>query len=175
MAFFTALWAGWATSSSGGWFIALAIAFWLAAGLFAANGIHLLAVLRRFPAAVGDDAAEGRLIGRRFGMLFGAEGLVIGIACGVLGGLGLYRFFAPVIMLVVGLHFIPLAWVFHRRIDIWLGAFTAVVAVAGIITIAVHPDDYLPVWATTGFVAAAVTTTYGALMSVQKRRMLARR
>lgn len=173
MAFFTAVWTAWAYSSSGGWFLTLAVAFWLVAVALAVNSVLMFRALRRFPTTVGADAdEEGRVIGRRFGIVFAAEGIAIGIVCGVLGPLGLYQYIAPAISLVVGAHFIPLAWVFQRRADVWLGSFTAAVGVAGVITVAMNPDGYLMVWTIVGFTTAAVTITYGVLMSVAKQGML---
>lgn len=172
MALFTAMWSGWAYSASGGWFVLLAAGFWIAAGLMAANSVHLFRSLRLFAPPVEVESEEGRPAGRRFRMVFVAEGVSIGVVCGVLGAAGRSEYFAPAIALIVGLHFIPLAWVFHRRLDIWLGSFAVLVGAVGIFAITARPDSYLPVWAVVGFLMASTTTAYGALMSAAKQNLL---
>jgi hypothetical protein len=52
-----------------------------------------------------EDARRGRLVG----IASGGEGLAIFLAMNVLGNLGLIDYGAPVIAIIVGLHFVPLA------------------------------------------------------------------
>lgn len=164
MATFTAMWGSWAYASAGGWFIVLGAIFWATAAFLLGNAIHLFASLRRFPHATGVESEEGRKVGMRFGILFAAEGVVIGVVCGILAATDNVEFFAPAIALIVGLHFIPLAWVFQRRIDLWLGSFTALLGIAGCFAIAANRGSYLTVWAIVGFATAAVTASYGVVM-----------
>ncbi len=75
------------------------------------TGLIVIAALRlrgrhRFEqASPEEEARRGRLVG----IASGGEGLAIFVAMIVLGNLGLSDYAAPVIAIIVGLHFVPLA------------------------------------------------------------------
>jgi hypothetical protein len=164
MAFFTL---GWAGNTFAGWPPAAAGVVWglalLGAVVFVLYGIRLIRARRRMPEPVlsAEGQQKGRTIGRNFGLIFGAEFLVIFIATAILGLTGLGDYNVPVIALIVGLHFYPLGWLFGRRIDAYIATWVVAVGVAGIVVLAatdVRPES---VWSAVGLGAALGTAAYG--------------
>ena len=136
-----------------------------AAGCFVAQAVRLLAARHRFPADLSaQDQARRRRTGQAFGLVFGAEGAAIGAAAAVLGSTGHDAFVVPVIALVVGLHFYPMARIFERRIDTYLATWTCLVALAGILATATAALPAPRVQALVGVGTALATTAYGAYM-----------
>src|SRR5882757_9706245 len=79
MAGFTMIWAGIAFSGLRGTTLAwVLIVFPLLAIFFIAKGIKLFGVVKNHPAVEPEaDKAEGKRMGMWFGIIFGAEGLLI--------------------------------------------------------------------------------------------------
>jgi len=69
---------------------------------------------------------EGRRIGRIVGIASGAEGIIIFVVVNILSNIGKSDLLSPIIAIIVGLHFIPLA----RWIPAKLYYYTALVLVA---------------------------------------------
>jgi hypothetical protein len=65
------------------------------------------------PQGVARSRAIGKRLGIGFGIVFGSEALLIAVASSLLGALNHDGFILPVIVLIVGLHFLPLAWLFQ--------------------------------------------------------------
>lgn len=176
MAFFTTLWASWSLAglpfAAGLVVIAVFLVFVV---LFVIAGIRLFALARRFPTV--DTTArrtQTRSMGRRFGIIFGLEGVLIGAASGVLGATGLSDYINPVIALIVGLHFIPLARVFERTIDYWIAAWVVLTALVGIALLAFTALPVTIVWTIVALAAACGTSTYGFYMIHEGRRLVGR-
>lgn len=174
MGVFTAMWAGWALAGPVPLGLQIvSIAFWTVSALFVVAGVQLMVVARKLPVDTrGPSLSPGSQIRRRFGLVFAAEGILIGITCGALGGIGLFEFTAPAVCLIVGVHFLPMAWVFDRRIDLWLGSIAIAIGVVGLTWVLVDQGDYLSAWTFVGYSTAAITTTYGINMLITKHRML---
>lgn len=173
MAFFTTLWASWSLAGlpfAAG--IVAIVVFGAFAVLFVIAGIRLFAVARRFP-TVDTTArrAQTRSMGRRFGIIFGLEGVLIGAASGVLGATDLSDYINPVIALIVGLHFIPLARVFERTIDYWVAAWVVVASLVGIALLAFTPLPVTVVWTIVSLATACGTSAYGFYMIREGRRL----
>lgn len=176
MACFTVLWSSWALASSGGvpGVLVVAIVFWIAAAAFVVQAVRVIAALRRSPRAAGADRTTGRRRGLAFGIVFGAEGVLIGVAAAVLGAVGADEWTAPAVATVVGLHFIPFTWIFARRIDLVLGLIGTLVGIVGLVLVTADPGDYRRAWTFTGIGMACVTTAYGTYMTAYAQRLLAR-
>lgn len=69
----------------------------------------LVVALRRQRDPASESAVERRRQGRLVGIASGVEGLVIFLAINVLANVGRPDWAAPVIAIIVGLHFLPLA------------------------------------------------------------------
>jgi hypothetical protein len=122
-------------------------------------GILLLALcLQRFIAlrkirSANDPAAaaKGKRAGMWFGIIFGAEGLLIWLCAMLLQYLGLSIWIPIAVAVIVGLHFLPLARVFEAPLYYWTGA----ICVLGSITCSFIPNADLRV-RYAAFVMAAV-------------------
>ncbi|GAA0586757.1 hypothetical protein GCM10010172_84730 [Paractinoplanes ferrugineus] len=165
MSFFTLLWA---SNTFAGWPVAAATAVLalavIAVTCFVAQGVRLLRARRRFPAELSaDDARYRKRSGRAFGLIFGAEGLLIWLSVVALNATDRTDYVVPVIALIVGLHFYPMGRIFRRRIDLYLATWTCLVALAGVAAIAagIAVEHVTPA---VGLGAAAATTAYGVYM-----------
>ena len=110
--------------------------------------------------------------GKWFGIIFGAEGLGIFIAINVVINLGHADLVIPVIALVVGLHFYPLAKVFRRTIDYYLATWTSLVALIAIALIWNKIYSAPAVYAFVGIAAAMATSSYGACMIYTGKQLI---
>ena len=103
---------------------------------------------------------EGKLIGKRMGVVMGISYGALWIAVIVLGVLGLWRWVLPVVALIIGIHFLPLAAVFSRRIDFALAPLAIVFAIVGLV-LAAQPDiSWQLVYGVTGIGSAITTGIY---------------
>jgi hypothetical protein len=78
----------------------------------------------------GRASAQGTAIGRKFGIIFGIEGALIGLAVMLLVRLAHPEIIPVAIALIVGLHFLPLAHLFRSRLYYWVGSLIVVMACA---------------------------------------------
>jgi hypothetical protein len=177
MAFFTLGWAGntfsgWPPAAAG---VVYAIGL-LAAILFVIRGIQLIRARSRMPEPVlsAEDADKGRSIGRSFGLIFGAEIVLILLATLILGVTGHGDYNVPVIALIVGLHFYPLGRVFGRRIDYFIATWVVLVGLAGIAAIAATGVTPPNVWSFVGLGAALGTGAYGIYFLILTSAILGR-
>lgn len=165
MSFFTLLWAsntftGWPAAAAG---IAMTFAV-IAVACFILQGVRLIRARRLFPSVLSEEDAQYRgKSGRMFGIIFGAEGLAIWLAVAVLNRTDNGDYILPVIALIVGLHFYPMARVFRRSIDLYLATWTCLVALAGIVSIASGASP-TQVASAVGLGAATATAAYGMYM-----------
>ena len=141
--------------------------------LFIVQGIRFLGIAKKYPSIqTTDDAAEGKKMGMWFGIIFGAEGLFIFLSITLVRNLGHEDLIIPVIALVVGLHFYPMAKIFNRKIDYWLATWSTLIAVSGILFIL--KKTFLPaqVYAFIGIGMAITTTCYGLYMINYGNKMI---
>jgi hypothetical protein len=165
MGFFTSIWLAIASSALSG------IYYWLCLGVlltvligFVVYATRLLLRSKEFPRAKPEDKAEGGRMQIWYGVIFGGEGLLIGATCGILGAKGLDNYIVPAIALIVGLHFYPMAAVFHRKFDYLTGTWTTGIAITTLFLearkIISIPQAFLMV----GLGTAIATISYGIFM-----------
>jgi hypothetical protein len=172
MAFFTMMWAGIAYGSMVSNGLVILILFALVSIVFIVSAIRLFSMSKRFPKLESEaDKAEGKRSGKWFGIIFAAEGLGIFIAINVVINLGHADLTIPVIALVVGLHFYPLAKVFRRTIDYYLATWTTIVAIIGIALILNKSYSAATVDAFVGVATAIATSCYGFYMIYNGKRL----
>ena|ERR1700761_5717994 len=149
------------------------IVFGLLAVLFVSRSIYFFGQAKKFPASMtAADKERGKKEGKWFGIIFGAEGLGIFIAINIVRNIGHDDLTIPVIALVVGLHFYPLAKVFKRKLDYYLATWSTLIAILSIVFTLNHtlsPNDIL---AFTGVGLAIATSSYGIYMLKYGRSML---
>ena len=113
-----------------------------------------------------DAAAKGKRAGILFGIIFGAEGLLIAVSAMLLARVGLDIWIPLVIAGIVGLHFIPLARVFEVPLYYWTG----VISVLGMLGCSLIRDAVArPLCA--GLLMAAVLWLTAAVLIVKAQPM----
>ena len=173
MAVFTLIWSGIAYQglAASEYWVALAI-FPVFSVFFIVDAVRLYKIAPYYPKHTSEaDLAEGKRMGKWFGIIFGAEGLGIFIGINIVVNLGHPELAIPVMALVVGLHFYPLAKVFKRTLDYYLATWSTVVAVLAIILTLNKTLTETGAFAFTGTGIAIATTCYGIYMVVRGRKL----
>jgi hypothetical protein len=135
MTFFGAFWASFSAFVLGPWQrVLLLLVVGLISIALAGAAVRLLRQARHLPSSTSEEArARGKAQGRRFFLVFGVEFVSIFLAAYLLGIAGFDGFIPPVIALIVGLHFIPLAAVFGVRLYYPTGILISSVAVVALV------------------------------------------
>jgi hypothetical protein len=173
MAVFTMMWAGIAQSglTSVGR-IAIIAVFSCLSLVFIVYAVYLFIMSRHFPALKSEaDKAEGKKIGKWYGIIFGAEGITIPIVVFTLLHFQQDKLVVPAIALVVGLHFYPMAKVFKRNIDYYLATWTCLVAISAILFIFYSALPQATIVALLGVCVGMATSSYGFYMIYEGNRM----
>jgi hypothetical protein len=145
-----ASWFGWGQAQPpAGWGLPLSIAMFAAVAVAIAAGI----TMNRF--RHGATAMEHWRVRRAYGITVGVEAAAIGLGAVGLALAGRPAFTAPWILLVVGVHFVPLGRLFGSADLLWAGLVLSVVAIAGAVTGAVST-----------VAPSAVTGAFGGLVLV---------
>ncbi|WP_428327523.1 hypothetical protein [Mucilaginibacter sp.] len=133
--------------------------------VFLINALKLFRMAKYYPPLTSEaDIAEEKRVGKWFGIIFGAEGLGIFIAINIVINLGHPELTMPVIALVVGLHFYPLAKVFKRTIDYYLATWSTLIAVLAIVFSLNKTLTQNGVFTLLGVGIALATASYGTYM-----------
>ncbi len=171
MAAFTLIWAGIAFGGlheSNYWFVLLV--FPVFSVVFVINAVKLFRAAKYFPKVTSEaDIAERKKTGKWFGIIFGAEGLGIFIGINLVVNLGHPDLAIPVMALVVGLHFFPLAKVFKRTVDYYLATWSTAIATLAIIFVLNKTMTETAAMAFVGIGIAIATSSYGVYMVVRGR------
>jgi hypothetical protein len=167
MAVFTMIWAGIAYGALHETAYALLlIIFPVLSVVFILKGLSLFKIAKNFPKSISeDDIAEGKRIGKWFGIVFGAEGLGIFIGINIVVNLGYPELTIPVIALIVGLHFYPMGKIFKRTIDYYLATWSTVIAICGIVFTLKKTMPANHILAFLGIGLAIATSCYGVYMA----------
>jgi hypothetical protein len=174
MAVLTLVWAGIAFGGlykTGIWLVLLV--FPVLSIVFLVNAIKLFKAAKYFPKLTSEaDIAEEKSMGKWFGIIFGAEGLGIFVGINIAYNLGHPDLLFPVIALCVGLHFFPLAKVFKRTIDYYIGTWATIIAILGFIFTLnkTMPVDDISAFLGIGF--AIATSSYGVYMMLYGRQVI---
>ena len=138
-------------------FIALAIAYYVV-------GVIVMRNLKRWRATQApppdDVVAQSKRDARRLGILFGTEGGLIAISSVICVVANHWEYVVPLIVVIMGAHFIPFAPMYHRRFDYLPGVLGICVGIGGIVTVA-HGVEPTLIVGVMGLSAAFCTTIYG--------------
>lgn len=136
MGFFGCMWLMWGLSPLNirtAVLVAAAIAFaaslWIPAARLVREGSR--AVLAAGPLSP-EDQREGSRMGKIFGYVFGAEGLLIFLTVNVLNNVGLRDYTVSAIAAIVGLHFLPLARLYRRPMYNVVGIIMTIAALLSV-------------------------------------------
>ncbi len=131
MAFFGTLWAGIGILGLQGWeFLWLFILSLLIGITLLIGGIILIEASRWLSSneMTEADARHSKRVGMWFDIIFGLEGALIGAASTICGATKYFDLFFPVMALIVGAHFFPLAHLFRVRIHYIAGTLLCLLA-----------------------------------------------
>ncbi|PSL48923.1 hypothetical protein CLV51_101253 [Chitinophaga niastensis] len=151
--------------------------YWLIGALFTLIVLSFLVFYAKFHSmakklpeepvvANGDEKAKSK----RFTIIFIAEGVGILVIKNVLANTGHDNWFIASIALIVGMHFFPLAKVFNRKFDYFMGAFVCLVAIVGFMLI----SKGFPTYVTTPIIStgcALATSAYGTMMILKGNKI----
>ncbi len=127
-----AAWFGWGQAEPpAGWGLPLSI------GMFAAVAVAIAAGITMSRLRHGATAMEHRRVRRAYGITVGVEFAAIGLGAAGLALAGRPAYTAPWILLVVGVHFVPLGRLFGSADLLWAALLLSAVAIAGAVTGAV--------------------------------------
>lgn len=84
---------------------------------------------------VSPISAGSQELGKWFGIIFAAEGLLIGIGSGILAGLNQTDWIAPWVAVVVALHFFPLGYLLRLPTDYFVGGAILGITLVTVFTI----------------------------------------
>ena len=107
--------------------------------------------------AIKEDAKKEKL----YWIILAAEGVAILVVQTILVNMNKSELFIPCFASIVGLHFFPLAKIFDRKFDYYMGFWTTSFAALGIFWTLRHSMDQTLIHAIVCFAAATATTFYG--------------
>ncbi|WP_367866032.1 hypothetical protein [Pedobacter sp. WC2423] len=173
MAVFTFFWASCAyyglLDTSYRW---LLLIFPILCVIFIYNAFRLIRKAQNLPSQPLADLDEEEKRGKRFGIILAGEGIGIFIAVNIVINLHHRELIMPAIALVVGLHFIPLAKLFKRKFDYYLGTWSILIAFFAITFSLNKMLNESAVLAFTGIGMAVSTTFYGLKMILSAHKAL---
>lgn len=151
----------------------------LIGSLFISGGVQLIKASRAVSSTMTDtDNRYMKRTMKRFGMIFGLEGAMIGIASGLCGATDHMDVLFPVMAFIVGAHFFPLAHLFRIRIHYWAGTLMCVLAGITLLTMPARgtwgQHRIVIWWVSVGFGSALILWATGAAIWLMGRRLLAR-
>jgi len=173
MACFGTLWASIGAAGLQGWGSPWFLLLSLLVGIgLLIGGIRLFIASRRLPNYVSkDDARQGKRTGVWFGIIFATEAIFIFVASVICNALHRFDLFYPIMALIVGLHFFPLAYLFQARFYFLVGALLCLLAVPESNTFG--SQLIMLRWVVLGFSAALILWAVGVWLWLRDRRLLA--
>ena len=91
--------------------------------------------------AAAEQSPQAKRVGRLFNIVNMGQWIAIFIVGNVLKNLGLQAWFIPAVILIVGLHFFPLAWLFKARRHVAIGMALCVWAIGYPFSVRLGPLD----------------------------------
>ncbi|HVI45350.1 MAG TPA: hypothetical protein VM802_10785 [Chitinophaga sp.] len=134
--------------------------------------VKFYSTAKKLPKESVVGSADEKAKSKRFTTIFIAEGVGILVVKNVLANTGHDNLFIPAVALIVGIHFFPLAKVFNRKFDYYMGAFVCMIAIAGFVL----AGNGYPAYVTTSVISigcAFATSGYGIMMILKGNKILA--
>ena len=110
------------------------VALALSVAFFAA-GVYFIRTARRRPVGTGEQWAERGRVGAWYGLVFGTQGVLIAAVTLVCSRLSQVDLMMPLILIIVGVHFLPLAWLLRMPIHYLTGTLLVGVAVLTLVAV----------------------------------------
>jgi hypothetical protein len=179
IAFFSTLWAQIGIMGLQGWGTPwLTIATILVGLALFGGSMSLLLTSRRLQERVARaEAQERRSKNKWFRIIFLTEGVLILIAAFVCNAVNRFDLFLPVMVLIVGVHFFPLAAVFRENIHYLAGALLCLLVTITLLVVPERADVgnlHIVAWEVIlGFCSALILWGDGLALWLQGKRLLA--
>ena len=110
----------------------------IAAILFLVTGVGVIRAILRSPGAIPPRTTDDRTMLRRFAVVGAAEVLAIMVVNGICAVTQHLELLVPLDLLIVGIHFLPLARVFRVPRYYFMGGLFALVPLLTVVLIPVH-------------------------------------
>ncbi|HET7579985.1 MAG TPA: hypothetical protein VFK33_11960 [Bacillales bacterium] len=128
-----------------------------------------------------DETAAGRSRRKRislgFNLTSGVEFALIAIAGAIFGSAGHFEYFFPVMALIVGVHFFPLAYLFQVKIHYVAGILLCLLALTTLFFVplktTVGQHEIIAWWSSVGFGSALILWVTGITIWLRGRRLIA--
>lgn len=178
MAFFGTLWAGIGIRGLQGWgFLWLLILSLLIGVTLLIGGIVLIMNSKRLSnEMVVGDSQRWKRKNMWFGIIFGLEGVLIAIAAGICGSTNHLDLFVPVMALIVGAHFFPLAHLFRVKTYYISGSLLCLLSAIALITFPIRVTwgnyQIMVWWTSVGFGSALILWGTGVAVWIAGYRLL---
>lgn len=178
MAFFGTMWAGIGIRGLQGWGFLWLLILSLSIGvILLIGGIVLILNSRELSNEMKEGAAQSwKRKNMWFGIIFGLEGALIAATSAICESTNHLDLFVPVMALIVGAHFFPLAHLFQVKIHNISGSLLCILAIITLLTLPVRvtwENHQIMVWWTVvGFGSALILWGTGMAVSLTGRRLL---
>ncbi|MCM3099789.1 hypothetical protein [Priestia megaterium] len=178
MAFFGTLWAGIGIRGMQGWEFPVLITLSLLVGVVLfISAIALIKHSRQLTnEVIKKDGDRWRKKNRWFGIIFILEGLFIAIAAFICVSTNHLNLFVPVMALIVGAHFFPLASLFQVPIYYITGTLLCLLATITMLTfpvkIIIKDHQIMAWWVSVGFGSALILWGTGVIVCLKGFRLL---
>ncbi|WML44572.1 hypothetical protein [Neobacillus sp. PS3-40] len=180
MAFFGTLWSGIGIRGLQGWgFLWLLIFSLLIGVILLIGGIVLIVKSKRLSNEMGEgDFHRWKRKNRWFGIIFGLEGVFIAADAAICGSTNHLDLFVPVMALIVGAHFLPLAYLFQVKIYYISGSLLCLLSAITLLTLPVivntEKHQFMVWWTSVGFGSALILWGTGVAVWLKGHRLLNR-
>ncbi|MFP3669797.1 hypothetical protein SB717_32290 [Priestia sp. SIMBA_032] len=178
MAFFGTLWAGIGIRGMQGWEFPVFVTLSLLIGvvLFISAFALIKSSSQLSNEVIKEDRDCWRKKNRWFGIIFSLEGLLIAIAAFICVSTNQLNLFVPVMALIVGAHFFPLASLFQVPIYYITGTLLCLLATIVMLTfpvkIIVSDHQIMAWWVSVGFGSALILWGTGVIVCLRGFRLL---
>ncbi|MED3865073.1 DUF7010 family protein [Priestia megaterium] len=178
MAFFGTLWAGIGIRGMQGWEFPVFITLSLLIGvILLTSAIVLIKNSSQLTnKVIKKDGNRWRKKNRWFGIIFGLEGLLIAIAAFICVSTNHLNLFVPVMALIVGAHFFPLASLFQVPIYYITGTLLCLLAIIVMLTfpvkITISDHQIMAWWVSVGFGSALILWGTGVIVCLRGFKLL---
>ena len=180
MAFFGTLWAGIGIRGLQGWgFLWLLILYLLIGGILLLGGIVLIMNSKRLSnKMVEGDSYRWKRKNMWLGIIIALEGILMATASVICESTNHLDLFVPVMALIVGVHFFPLAHLFQVKLYYISGSLLCLLSIITLIALPIRVswgnNEIMVWWTFVGFSSALVLWGTGVVVRIAGQRLLNR-